>query len=348
MKVKAKCKILINGLFPIENYKIDEFMQKTGEYDEMKVNTNDEDYIFYAAGELVKAMYSVKGKSGAFYEYFENEELIEIDIENEIAINTNLLNEFILDFFRKKIQNLERRLRLITNISIGLPVFRVKIFDENGKMILMNGEIFEKTSHFNMIGYNENMKRILSERLRFNIVSKTIEELEARNSRYKRALAFYNDSFSANDIGVKFVLLFSALESLFNFDPDNVTEYIAKYSSKCLFLDNKKEKKYYYKIKDFYDRRSSYVHGNEPKTIGKEKEFDLREIVRNILLIYWNISLVTKIETAEEMIAFLNENNKDTIEMISQIFIKALDMKEYQEFYENLRNDLVAGKKSIL
>lgn len=33
MIVKIKCKILINGLFSMKNYKIEEFKQKMGKYD---------------------------------------------------------------------------------------------------------------------------------------------------------------------------------------------------------------------------------------------------------------------------------------------------------------------------
>ena len=340
MKLKIRCKILVNGLFPMKNFKIDEFIQKTGSYDESKINVEDEDYIFYVSDRLVKSMYSVKGIKGCFYEYLENEELIEVDVEKEISKNKDLIRNFALDYCFGKIAILERKLRLITNITIGLPVFRANLYDEDGNKLEHIGGICGKTSNLNINEYTESMKEILSERLRLNITQETLEELEKTNSRYKRAMTFYNESFFAEDIEIKFVLLFSALESLFNFDPDKVTEYVAKYSSKCLFLDEKKEKKYYFKIKDFYDRRSSYIHGNEPKEIGKEREFQLREIVRKILLIYWNISLVNKIESAENFLEYLDANNKDSIELISQIFIKSLEIKEYSEFYENIKKDL--------
>ena len=60
----------------------------------------------------------------------------------------------------------------------------------------------------------------------------TIAELKDKNSRYKRALNFYNNSFDSSDIGVRFTLLFSSLEALFNITAENITNEVSKYASK--------------------------------------------------------------------------------------------------------------------
>lgn len=138
---------------------------------------------------------------------------------------------------------LERRLRIITNISIGLPVFKATIYDENEKFITYVGSVSHQVSLLSISNYNDKMKEILTNRLRFSILDKTIIEIEEKNSRFKRAIEFYNSSFLNNNTNIRFTLLFSSLEALFNILEEDVTFSIAKYSSKILFLSNAKEKK---------------------------------------------------------------------------------------------------------
>lgn len=348
-KIKLKCKILINGLYPMHKYKIDEFTQKTGTYNEKLLDVENPDYIFYAAGHMVQSMYAVKEKKGIFYEYFENDDYIEIEIDDKIYKNSKEIQKYVLDMFYKKIGMLEKRLRLITNICIGLPVFNVNIYNEEEKFITKVGGIPGKTSNLRIATYTDKMKEILSERTRFNIISETLEKLENENDRYKRAINFYNDSFYVEDIGIKFTLLFSALETLFNLNGRFVKRTIAKYASKILFLSTEKEKEINDKLKDFYRIRSNYIHGNEPISIEKEIEFELREIVRKVLLIYWLISNSNKkVKTPKEMINYLDNNTKDSIDLQLQIFIKALDMKEYSDFYEDIREKLQKGITTLL
>lgn len=109
-----------------------------------------------------------------------------------------------------------------------------------------------------------------------------------------------------------------------------------------------KKKKYFFKIKDFYDKRSKYIHGNTPLIITKENEFDLREIVREVLLNYWYISMFYNIDKAEDMLIFIDNNTQNTIDLQVQLFIKALHMTNYQTFYAETRQQLISGKTNIL
>ena len=78
-----KTKILISGLFPMVNFKIDGFIEKTELYDENMIDINNPDYIFYSSGHLLNSMYACNEKEGNYYEYFENEEMIKYEVDDE-------------------------------------------------------------------------------------------------------------------------------------------------------------------------------------------------------------------------------------------------------------------------
>lgn len=107
MKLYYTNKIIINGLFPIENFKIDGYTQKTGIFNESVIDTTQEDYVFYLDGFLTKSSYSIQGKKGAFYEYFESMELMEIEVISQIDDKKNLNSE-LLTKIGKKVQFLEK------------------------------------------------------------------------------------------------------------------------------------------------------------------------------------------------------------------------------------------------
>lgn len=86
MKLFYRTKILISGIFPMKNFKIDGYTEKTGVYNsELMIDINNPDYIFYSAGHLIHSLYSYKGQKENLYEYFENEELFEYEIDDEIS-----------------------------------------------------------------------------------------------------------------------------------------------------------------------------------------------------------------------------------------------------------------------
>lgn len=84
------------------------------------------------------------------------------------------------------------------------------------------------------------------------------------------------------------------------------------------------------------------------KTINEEIEFNLREIVRKVLLIYWSISQSIFIKEPKDVLAYLDENDRNTINLQLQIFIKMLDVKEYSEFYNEVREKLLSGRRNIM
>ena len=348
MKTYYRNKILINGIFPMKKFEIDGYKEKTSKYDENMINYDSEDSIFYSSGYLIQSLYSPKEKEGTYYEYFENDELIEINVDESIYSDNRKLQEYYLSFISKKVSFLEKKLRLITGMMIGLPVFNVNIYGENQKFKTRVGMFNNQSSCLKVWDYNDYTKNILEKRLKFYICDETLIELENKNNRFKRAFMFYNQSFLPSNRNVRFILLFSALESLFNIESKNITEDISTYGSKIQFLSKKKEDKVKWKLIDFYKIRSLYIHGNDPRKITEKQEFDLREIVRKTLLIYWNISINTSIENPDLINSYIKQHNQSNLDISIQLFIKSLDVINFSDFYKETRNSLLNGDYNIL
>ena len=127
-----------------------------------------------------------------------------------------------------------------------------------------------------------------------------------------------------------------------------VKHNVSKYSSKILFESSDNEKEYYDRIFYLYSVRSQYIHGNEPIEITNEMEFELREIVREVLWLYWNISQYYEINGASDVIKFLDKNNQMTIDLQLQAFKKYLHVTNSRALYDEIRQKLLNGKTNIL
>lgn len=321
MKLYYKNKILISGMFPLVNYKIDGYVKKTGIFDDKMINTNDPEYIFYSAGHLINSCYQSVGKKEVNYEFFESENLVEYEVNDELSKDE--INMIFLEEQIKKIDLLQEKIRLLTGLAITLPVFLTTIYKDD-EFYTCVGHITWNTTNLKVHDYDEVMKQNLQNRLRFHMSDSTITDLKEKNPRYKRALNFYNNSFNSTDIGVRFTLLFSSLESLFNITAENITNEVSTYASKILFLNKSKSKSSKWKIINYYDVRSRYIHGNDGFEITKEIENNLREYVREILLIYWCVSMTYNITDAQEIKNLLDNNTIDTIDVKVQLFVKYL------------------------
>lgn len=342
-KINAKVKILINGPLSVKDYKIDGYTIKKEKYNEKVYDTKNEDFIFYASNYLISSIYQVENDEQIYYDCLENDDYIELNVKDDIYNNHQELNNFVIDYMIEKVTFLEMKLRLITNFSIGLPAFRVSLFNEDFQFITFGADIKDEPPVLGARGYSEEQRKFICDRLRLYIADATLIDIRDKNSRYKRAMEFYNSSFSTGEIGVRFTLLFTSLESLFNLTGRSVTENIAKYTSKMMFETQVEERKIYDKMKDFYDIRSRYIHGNTPRTITKEDEFYLREIVREVLLMYWYTFQYKQINTAEDVVKFLEISNIHTIDIQLQIFKKSLHMLKYEDFYNEIKTKISNG-----
>ena len=294
-----KTKILISGIFPMINFKIDGFVEKTELYNENMIDANNPDYIFYSSGHLLNSIYSCKEKEGNYYEYFENEELVKYEVDD--GVSKNQIKKLILEEQFHKVSILQKKIRLLTGLGITLSVFKTTIYNENKDFYTFVGGVNWEISRLTASDYDEDMKNKLGQRLNFYISDSTISDLENKNVRYKRALNFYLKSFESQDIGIRFTLLFSSLEALFNIVGDNVTEEVSNYASNILFLNSKQRHSSKWKMSTYYDIRSRYIHGNDEYELTIKQENELRDYVREILIIYWNISMSYNIFDAQEM-----------------------------------------------
>ena len=132
------------------------------------------------------------------------------------------------------------------------------------------------------------------------------------------------DSFNPANIGIRVVLLFSALEALFNTTRRKIGKTVAEYSSKILFTTDCEKEINVRILKGYYDIRSKFIHGNELDEIMEKDEMYLREIVRKVLLIYYYISFHERIFEPEEMMRFLDENNEGEISEMIKLFLMCL------------------------
>lgn len=340
MKLFYKTKALVCGMWHMTDYKIDGLIQKMEKYGENKTDPYHPDYGFYSTGHLLKSLCAYEGKNGCYYECFESEEMIEIDVNDTIT-----KEEITKKIFReqlKKILFLERKLRLITGIGITLPVVEVSIFDNKGNLYsCMSGSTW-KVSNIEVKDYDNDLKFKLSHNLQLSITDDAIKELEEKNIRFKRALDFYVNSFDSRNIGIRFTLLFSALESLFNIDKDGITKEISNYSSRMLFLSSDEKSSVRNKIYDFYDKRSCYIHGNTADELTADDEAELRSYVREILIIYWDISITYEIYDPQEIKALIDCTDRNSLNLQVQLFIKYLrtPAEKYGELYNQIREEL--------
>lgn len=347
MKLFYKNKILISGIFPLVNYKIDGYVEKTGIFDDKMINTNDPEHIFYSAGHLINSCYQCVGKKEINYEFFESEDFVEYEVNDELSKDE--INMIFLEEQIRKVDLLQEKIRLLTGLAITLPVFLTTIYKDD-EFYTCVGNITWNTTNLKVHDYDDVMKQNLQNRLHFHMSDSTITDLKEKNSRYKRALNFYNNSFNSTDIGVRFTLLFSSLESLFNITAENITNEVSTYSSKILFLNKNKSKSSKWKIKDYYNIRSRYIHGNDGFEITKEIENNLREYVREILLIYWCISMAYNITDAQEIKNLLDNNDRDTIDVQVQLFVKYLrtDPDNFGLLYGKIVDNFLKGNFHIL
>ncbi len=209
MKLFYKNKILISGIFPLRNYKIDGYVEKTGIFDNNMINTTDPEYIFYSAGHLINSCYQCVGRDELNYEFFKSEKLVEYEVSD--ILDKDKIQRLFLEEQAQKIELLQEKIRLITGLAITLPVFLTTIYKDD-LVYTYVGNVACTTTNLKVHDYDDAMKQVLQNRLRFHIADSTIAELKEKNPRYKRALQFYNNSFDFSNTGVRFTLLFSSLE----------------------------------------------------------------------------------------------------------------------------------------
>lgn len=116
-------------MFPLRNFKIDGFVEKTGIYDDKMINSNNPEHIFYSAGYLLNSCYQCVGKEELNYEFFESEDLAEHEVND--GLNEYEIQKIFLKEQAHKIGLLQEKIRLLTGLAITLPVFLTTIYKDD-------------------------------------------------------------------------------------------------------------------------------------------------------------------------------------------------------------------------
>ena len=102
-------------------------------------------------------------------------------------------------------------------------------------------------------------------------------------------------------------MLFTILEMLFGKDRAKIQSNIAKGTSKLIEKTAKKKSELRNKMIQLYDTRSRFVH--QGKNVPQEELFELREIVRKVLVEVCNRGYHSKDKSLEELRDELLLNN---------------------------------------
>lgn len=325
-KMYLKYKVLINGLNPIGEYEIDGFSIKEAKFEENIFKTKyekDKDGINFNMN--LYLMSCLTDYENLFYKYFETNEFVEIEVSNKIKKNN--LDKIFKSHKEiiQKVLDLEKKIRLIFNIPVLFQIINIEFYDESKKYI-GTFQCNRPISYWNRLTYNLSSEEIFNNsrfKMDFNATKNT------KNNYFDRALEFYNDSFESDKISNRYILIFSALEAIFNLDTEDITEKISRYSAKILAEDNDDEyKKIFEDIKKLYGKRCDYIHGSKTNNILDSDEKLLRFYVRKIIIAYWLIILYSK-KTAKQILKYLDNDEK--LDLQIRLFISTINSSSFTE-----------------
>ena len=185
----------------------------------------------------------------------------------------------------------------------------------------------------------EKMKR-LENRMSSGFVYEKILELRDNNEYYKNALSLFYFSYSANDNIVGFTLLITASESIFSkatyeyFEACStcsqpmyrIRQSVSQNVSKILLDSDEVICKM---VKKLYDKRSAFLHKGK-RDISTEDYYTLQEFVRNVLLMYWYVSMNINSFEHKAIMAEIHSDNMHQKFMYNN-FLIGLDNSSFKE-----------------
>lgn len=326
--IKIKYEILLSGFPGIDKtFQFHEFTLKSEKINEEKLIelTQSKDFN---TGLFISYCLLTDEQGSAFYNYFENEEFIELEISNKCILKQEKIPSLCQKYpsIINKATNLFPELRIIFNVPVTTPVIKISFYNSEEEYI---GQLV----HINSVSFWNRMSLIdpdeFANNSRFHINLEHFKMIA--NDRYKRAMDFYDDSFESGKVETRFTMLISALESLFNYRLTSNDSITKKVSSSCanllsIFTPEKYEENYI-KIKKIYNIRSRYLHGDK-NTITLKDEKELRKIVR-IILIFYSIVINEKNYTIQEMLDYVN--NPSAIELQHKLLLRGLFATSFEE-----------------
>lgn len=348
-KIKLKIKLLVYG-FPLMTgyFVLDGFELKAEKIDVDAISQMILKNPFIPSGYIYNCVLQSQDDEKNYCNFFENVECIEYNISNsEAKSKENVIRHFFVsNDVKELINNFKKKLRLIYNLRIIFPIYKVTVFDANDKFV---GCFVSYNDFPSLPGLRDKFnKEEFSKNSRTGFDLKSFLLTEKNNIKFGRAMMLFNDSFDSSDVSIRFLLLFSCLESLFVTSKNGIVEKMALCTSRILCYENiKDEEKMYKRIKELYNYRCKFVHGKQVKSITCELEMELREIVRYVLLIYWNLSLSGK--ASNQIINILK--NKEEIPLQIKLYAKVIMYDNYEQAYkeglEMIATEIVKGNVVI-
>ncbi len=303
--VKLKYELLVSGIYPFEgDYENLGFKIVTKQFDEEKINSLREAGAIYFSPYILICSYA-NANGTPVYLTFEKEEVVEIDYSGTTEYDIKTTNDFLENKWKAdNIESLEQILTLTINNDIKFPVKMVTAYKADETFLTIKAE-FIKTNAAALLSNDRNvtlekMKR-QENRMSSGFAYEKILELGDNNEYYKNALSLFYSSYSVNNDTVGFILLITALESIFskatyedvevcstcNQPMYRIRQSVSQNVSKILLDSDEAICK---KVKKLYDKRSAFLHkGNG--NISTEDYYMLQEFARNVLLMYWYISM---------------------------------------------------------
>lgn len=327
-KIYVKYKILVNGFCPLNDFKIDGFSLLTSNFEEdifhYECDPTKDGMDFNLNYYLYSCVTSFETKS---FRYFSSDDFFEVNVSNKVVINVKNARKYLekKNEVVERVKDLEMKLRLIFNIPLLFQVIAIEFYNENKEYCCtMLGN--KQMSLWNRLDYPISHEEIANNS-RFGFDLNAMKNVN--NDRFKRALEFYNDSFESDKISIRFILIFSCLEAIFNLDSEEITSKLSRYTAKLLSECNKESyDEIYSDIGRLYEKRSKYVHGSSNNVITNDDELLLRRYARKVLIIYWQIIFFGG-KTSKQVLKFLD--GKEDFDIMTKMMITAINANGFSD-----------------
>jgi hypothetical protein len=189
------------------------------------------------------------------------------------------------------VHHLIQCLRLIFSGYVAAPtIFQID---------LSNKHIFTKM--FDGV-YRTVEKNLNIDESKFENFGNLIKKPFPQSNDLSLALENFNTSYTIQDDRVRFIILITALESIFNFGRDQITHTIARHSSLLISKTKQEFHHNYSRVKKLYNQRSSLVHGSGKNKIIQDIDIDFSEELVRIAIVFW----INKGTDKEELFDYFN------------------------------------------
>ena len=239
--------------------------------------------------DIKKLLFQITGKKkwGAFKAFLDN---LESRPKNEINVETSI--KIVGEFQRFK-NELIRKLQLFKNGDLICPV-EFEIEKSSREIVQTVTARVLKPSSNNSYSISDEEVETLRIHLSQDFESTALTEL---------AESLFFNSYEVHDYKVRFTILMSALESLFNRSKDQISHIIARHLALIISSGSEEFETNYKRIKKLYSIRSQIIHGQNVKF--KEDIMNLTDELQDLTrkaILYCMKSKKTK----EELFCYLN------------------------------------------